>query len=181
MGAALSIVPDDPTETDLASLAEVANDFHTKSVEAGRSRVEFAIESGKALIAAKDSVPHGKWLPWLETNFNGSQATAKRYMELGRNRSRVIDLVESNPDLSIREAVKSLAEPKSNDDTDDTPPRSNIDRLIRLARRMDDVISDYGSIASELTDKEREHALEFIGEAFTALQEMKEASYVQGR
>lgn len=54
---------------------------------------------------------------------------------------------------------------------------SNIDRLIRLARRMDDVISDYGSIASELTDKEREHALEFIGEASTALGEMRAESY----
>lgn len=107
--AALSLVRDD---VNLDSLAEQANDFHARSEEAGRARIEYALAAGAALIEAKRLVPHGQWLPWLAENFDGSEATAKRYMTLARNRSRVSDLVDDNPDLSIREAVKHLTKPK---------------------------------------------------------------------
>lgn len=40
--------------------------------------------------------------------FQGSQPTASRYVTLARNRSRVNSLLDNNPDLSIREAVKNL-------------------------------------------------------------------------
>lgn len=59
------------------------------------------------LITVKILVKHGEWLPWLEENFEGSQPTASRYMTLAENYSRVNSLLDSNPDLSIREAVKA--------------------------------------------------------------------------
>ncbi|WP_396349875.1 DUF3102 domain-containing protein [Gordonia amicalis] len=65
---------------------------------------------GQVLIAAKSLVPHGQWLPWVKANFQGSQPTASRYVTLAQNYSRVNSLLDNNPDLSIREAVKQARE-----------------------------------------------------------------------
>jgi ParB family chromosome partitioning protein len=51
--------------------------------------VKFSIEAGMRLIAKKDSLEHGEWLPWLKANsetlgFEG-RATATRLMKLASN------------------------------------------------------------------------------------------------
>lgn len=107
--AALSLVRDD---VNLDSLAEQANDFHARSEEAGRARIEYALAAGAALVEAKKLVAHGGWLPWLEEHFAAEPQTAQRYMRLAENVSRVTHLLSENPDLSIREALKAIAKPK---------------------------------------------------------------------
>ncbi len=71
-----------------------------------QSAVQHAITAGARLIEAKGIVNHGEWLPWVEANFPGSEATAQRYMQLARNPERVRDLP------SIRGAIALLALPK---------------------------------------------------------------------
>lgn len=86
-------------------LARIANTEHKLAREAGESMLEHAFRAGEALIAAKARQRHGEWLPWLAANFDGSQGTAKRYMQVASNRSRVSDLDEP----SLRKALKAAS------------------------------------------------------------------------
>jgi hypothetical protein len=54
------------------------------------------------LIRAKEAVPHGQWQRWLADNFDQSDRTAQRFMQLAANPSRVAHLP------SMRAAVGSL-------------------------------------------------------------------------
>lgn len=40
------------------------------------------IEIGKRLIEAKESLPHGEWLPWLEKEVDFTRQTANRFMKV---------------------------------------------------------------------------------------------------
>jgi len=42
------------------------------------------IEVGRELIAAKEEVPHGQWLAWLQREFRWSHDTAMNYMRAAR-------------------------------------------------------------------------------------------------
>lgn len=52
-----------------------------------RASLNHAIEAGRALAEAKALVPAGKWLAWLDKNFDGGRQIAKEYIRLyqGRN------------------------------------------------------------------------------------------------
>lgn len=39
------------------------------------------VEIGRELIEAKRDIPHGQWLPWLETEFGWALRTAQNYMQ----------------------------------------------------------------------------------------------------
>jgi hypothetical protein len=43
-------------------------------------------EIGELLLEARDQLAHGQWSPWLKKNFQWSQSTATRYMQLGEIR-----------------------------------------------------------------------------------------------
>jgi hypothetical protein len=49
-----------------------------------RAGLEHYRRAGELLIEAKDQVPWGSWSRWLKTNFELSQRTASRYMQLAR-------------------------------------------------------------------------------------------------
>lgn len=42
------------------------------------------IRIGQNLEAIKESIPHGEWAAWLEAEFEMSDRTARRYMQVGR-------------------------------------------------------------------------------------------------
>lgn len=93
---------DSPSPLDLVI---VANEEHRLARLSGESMVEHAIRAGEALISAKAQLEHGQWLPWLAANFDGSEATAQRYMQMAANPARVRDLEEP----SIRKALDAIA------------------------------------------------------------------------
>lgn len=75
-------------------------------VSAMSSTVHHAIRAGELLLEAKGRVGHGEWLPWLAANFEAGERTARRYMTIASNRTRVADLP------SVREALAELATPR---------------------------------------------------------------------
>lgn len=99
----------------LPELASEANRYHADAEMKAQSAVESAWLAGKALIAAKQQCKHGNWLPWLGTNFQGSEATAKRYMMLAANRSCVSDL---EPATSINGALTAIQKEKGRREPD---------------------------------------------------------------
>jgi Protein of unknown function (DUF3102) len=90
---------------DLPARAQRANHWHAKTVAAQRNMVEYAIRSGKELLAAKAECKHGTWMAWVETEFDGSLSLANKYMKLARNSERVTNL---DPDTSLREALHAI-------------------------------------------------------------------------
>lgn len=91
------------TAVPLADLANRANVEHHAYETTQAAALQHAIAAGEALIDAKRLVPHGGWLPWVAENCDFGERTARRYMLIARNRSRVSDL------NSVRDALAFIA------------------------------------------------------------------------
>lgn len=64
-------------------------------LDAKRTGGEAILTIGRCLIEAKDMLPHGEWLPWLNERVEFSERTARRFMKLYRecsNRPALADL-----------------------------------------------------------------------------------------
>lgn len=83
----LSIV----TETAIEELNRLHEEIQTNL----RKTVEQAIRAGEILTTVRNSVEHGKFLPWIEANCSFSDKTAEKYMKLTAHR----DKIESSSNL----------------------------------------------------------------------------------
>ena len=64
-------------------------------LEAKRAGGEAILTIGRCLIEAKEKLPHGEWLPWLNERVEFSERTARNFMRLARewsNRQALADL-----------------------------------------------------------------------------------------
>ena len=64
-------------------------------LDAKRTGGEAILTIGRCLIVAKDMLPHGEWLPWLNERVEFSERTARNFMRLARewtNRQTLADL-----------------------------------------------------------------------------------------
>ena len=64
-----------------------SNDLETISDEIRHHKKQAEtsfLEMGRLLLEAKEMVKHGEWIPWLRDNFDMSQRTAQKLMELSR-------------------------------------------------------------------------------------------------
>jgi ParB family chromosome partitioning protein len=94
-----------PNALTLSELCDIANREHELAEAGTLTAVEHAFYCGQALIAAKEQMRHGEWLPWLERNFKASPRMAQNYARLAKTK-RVSHLDEPQ---SIRQALKMLA------------------------------------------------------------------------
>jgi len=92
-----------PPET----LMEMANESAELAEQNLRDAVQHALRAGRALVAAKAQLPHGKWMAWLRTNFDRDIGTAARYMRLADNWHTAPNIQQSE---SIRQALRLIAE-----------------------------------------------------------------------
>ncbi len=107
---------------DLQTLAMEINQADKLAQEHKESAISYAVKCGGALASAKSLVEHGKWLDWLKSNCALSERTAQNYMKLAHE----YPLVENSntqrvADLSIREALKLLSQPKETKTVDLSP------------------------------------------------------------
>ena len=64
-------------------------------LDAKRAGGEAILTIGRCLIEAKEMLPHGEWLPWLNERVEFSERTARNFMRLARewtNRQTLADL-----------------------------------------------------------------------------------------
>ncbi|MFZ3326311.1 MAG: DUF3102 domain-containing protein [Methylocella sp.] len=103
---------------------------------------ESILEIGFRLIEAKALVEHGKWLPWLKSNFNWSDDTALNYMriyELSKNRNfRDLDL----PDNLVKSSLYLLAGPK-------TPPKALAEVAARIKAGLNPTVTEVKHIVAD--------------------------------
>lgn len=69
-------------ESSLGELASVAAKEHQAAMKKGLEMLSHAIHAGEALLAAREQVPRGGWLGWLEKHFPATPATANNYMRI---------------------------------------------------------------------------------------------------
>ena len=78
-------------------------------LEARRRGGEAILTIGRCLTEAKQSLPHGEWLPWLNERVELSERTAQKFMKLAREWSNPNTLA----DLGASKALMLLALPES--------------------------------------------------------------------
>ena len=81
-------------------------------LDAKRRGGEAILTIGRCLTEAKQAIPHGEWLPWLNERVEFSERTARRFMKLYRECSNRPALA----DLGASKALMLLALPDSERD-----------------------------------------------------------------
>ena len=97
----------------LGKLADKINAEHRAYVAAVSGAVAHAIEAGRLLEEAKQSLPPPTtWEQWLEDNFEGSARTTRVYRQLYREQEKLKQNGSTAATLSLRQALKALTAPK---------------------------------------------------------------------
>ena len=76
------------------------------------------IEVGKRLIAAKALVQHGHWQNWLNDNFQLTERTAQRFMQISERFSKTVDIDGFQPSqltelLALPDAAERIVSNKA--------------------------------------------------------------------
>jgi hypothetical protein len=98
----------DAPSNSLIDLAARIRAEHEAAGAAVKKTLQHCITSDALLVEAKDQLNHGQWLPYLREHCHVSERTARHYMRLFRHRDEIGNVA----DLTVREAVESLAGPK---------------------------------------------------------------------
>lgn len=92
---------------------ELINREHSLCAAAYGTALVHAINCGRMLAAVKSDLQHGEWLPWVEEHFDGSERTARVYMQLAD--SPELQDRQSAADLpaSMSAALKEITKPRA--------------------------------------------------------------------
>lgn len=77
----------DPLRYNYAALGAAGEDIrrHAVAIKAAERRMgEATVEAGRHLIAVRETIPHGHWLPWLADEFGMSDDAAQVTMAVAR-------------------------------------------------------------------------------------------------
>ena len=96
----------------LDALAARANAAHLEAERLAVGALVKARESGEALRAAKEQLPHGEWGRWLHENFSGSVRTAQTYMQIAARWPEIEANTQRVAHLSLRQAAALLCTPQ---------------------------------------------------------------------
>mgnify|MGYP003654072634 CR=1 FL=1 len=99
--------------TLMVSNVKVLNDLHQQIEGKLRSTVQDAIRAGELLTQAKDDLPHGAFLPWIDKNCMFGDKTAERYMKVFEHKGKIVtvsNLPEAYRQVKQIESVKKQTE-----------------------------------------------------------------------
>ncbi|MCJ2099200.1 DUF3102 domain-containing protein [Methylobacterium sp. E-046] len=95
-----------------SNIAGAINAAHAGVEAAKREGARYAVECGRLLAQAKDTVPHGGWDAWLRLNTTVSPRTAQLYMRIARHVEGDPTKAQRVAGLSVREAAVEATGPK---------------------------------------------------------------------
>jgi hypothetical protein len=94
----------------LPELAAQINSGHSAVLGSLTSALEQAMATGNLLLEARETIPHGGWLPWLRENCpNIPERTARHYMRLARGEDILKTATPADLNITVREAIRQLA------------------------------------------------------------------------
>jgi hypothetical protein len=82
-----------------------------RAEKAANTALDHAVRCGQMLRAAKERIPHGSWMKWVENNTTLPHSTVTTFMHLAANSQRVGNLG------TIRGALKLLADGRKKEPT----------------------------------------------------------------
>lgn len=110
-----------------------ANRLATDARAVASEAIAKALECGQLLIQQKESLGHGSWLEWLDSNLPEiSDRTARKYMSLAK-RNHGSDLTDA---ASLRQAYLATGIIPSPEEKNPTPPDPN-KPWVRFTRFLD--------------------------------------------
>ena len=96
----------------LATLKDQINEEHKACTEAAQKGIQHALNAGRLLLDAKAQCEHGTWGKWLGDNFDGSDRTARLYMQIADRWPEIeSSKMATVANLGIRGVLESLAKP----------------------------------------------------------------------
>ena len=95
-----------------SNIAGAINAAHAGVEAAKREGARYAVECGRLLAQAKETVPHGGWDAWLRLNTTVSPRTAQLYMRIARHVEGDSAKAQRVAGLSVREAAAEATGPK---------------------------------------------------------------------
>ena len=95
------------------TLPDQINAEHLACMQAAGKALEHAMRCGDLLMEAKAGCQHGDWQGWLAEHFEGSDRTARAYMQLADNRELLESKRQGPAVLGVEKALKMIAGPKS--------------------------------------------------------------------
>ena len=115
------IVAPAPADMSVPDLAKAINEKYSQIVSSLRTSFIRAVEIGDLLVEAKERVGHGNFEGWLIAHCQFSFSTARRYMKLAEDRSKIEEQLKQETasgksvkltDLNLTGARRLLAPPK---------------------------------------------------------------------
>ncbi|MBP6853634.1 MAG: DUF3102 domain-containing protein [Rhodoferax sp.] len=93
------------TTTTAADISRHHDLARSKATEA----IAHAMEAGKLLLQAKDSLAHGTWGAWLQSNVTVTPRQAQRYMALAQGKPSPLRVIAKNDTVSHLLASQAAA------------------------------------------------------------------------
>tara|TARA_R110000803_G_C11936027_1_gene315993 strand:- start:545 stop:1117 length:573 start_codon:yes stop_codon:yes gene_type:complete len=84
------------------------NETYERCRKVSFEALRLAIKCGELLNEAKEKVPHGDWLNWVETNLTVGHRQAQKLMRVAANRDKILADANSPTYLTIEGALKLL-------------------------------------------------------------------------
>ena len=98
----------DAVGLDLERLARDIKHEHETVERALRDSLAHARRAGELLLEAKDKLPHGVFMQWVEANCAFAHRTATLYMQIAREWERVAANWQSLANLGVAAAARWL-------------------------------------------------------------------------
>ena len=101
-----------PVPVPYADLVDKIKAAHASVVVGMKDTVTKSMALGYILILAKDRMPHGDFLPWVEQHCGVAKRTAQQCMKWARNRSKIEGAMrnaQENAHFTQADANKLLA------------------------------------------------------------------------
>ena len=129
--------------SDLKKTAREIDEWHAKAERCRSEALEYGIQAGRLLIAARAKVDHGNWEAWLADNVECSQRSAQKYMKYARKEDKLSNQIRSGAAIiSQRDADKALAEPR--------PPAAASSRKRAAASRVAEPVGTAGHTETQV-------------------------------
>lgn len=141
---------DDIDGADEVELAMIIEQCQTAISGFERQALPYAIAAGKALLAAKESVGHKHWLPWLQANTSVTARMSQIYIQLANAKCVSHLEIESSP--SINDALKIIREHKKVGTAGDAKGRPLGRRGAAIAKSAEKLAAAITQLAADLED-----------------------------
>lgn len=130
-------------------------DLHESIIGGMKNVLQNAMVLGEELSKIKETIGHGKWLPWLEENVPFSERSARNYINIYRNR----ELLNRQPVADLKSAIKFLSD-GSQDEKEINPKENQDPKLLYKKFRSGERLNNRDRTAlKEYLGKEKEKIL----------------------